>query len=65
MTTDIENHIQTCKRCLQFKSKPQETKLYPIIATHPLKLIHMDILTIESGKTGKIVNILVVTDHFI
>ena len=38
--------------------------MYPIIATHPLEVIHMDILTIESGKTGKDVNILVVTDHF-
>ena len=60
----MENHIQTCDRCLCFKSKPQKTELYPITATHPLELIHMDFLTIESGKTGKDVNILVVTDHF-
>ena len=35
-----------------------------IMATHPLQLIHMDFLTIESGMTGKDVNILIVTDHF-
>ena len=64
MTTDMGNHIQTCERCLCFRSKPQKTELYPITATHPLELIHMDFLTIESGKTGKDVNILVVTDHF-
>ena len=52
MTTDMENHIQTCERCLHFKSKPQKNppELYPITATHPLELIHMDFLTIKSGK---------------
>ena len=34
------------------------------MAFHTLELIHMDFLTIESGKTGKDVKILVVTDHF-
>ena len=61
---DMENHIQICDRCLGFKSKPQKTELYPITATHLLKLFHMDFLAIESGKTGKDVNILVVIDHF-
>ena len=39
----------------------KKTELYPITATHPLELIHMDFLAIETGKN---VNILVVTDHF-
>ena len=51
MTTDIKKHIQTCDRCLCFKGKPQKTELYPITTTHLLDLIHMDFLTIESGKT--------------
>ena len=63
MIAYMENHIQTCNRCLCFKSKPQKTELYPITAIHPLELIHMDFLTIESGKTGKDVNILVINDH--
>ena len=46
MTTDMGNHIQICERCLFFKSKPQKTELYPITATHPLELIHMDFFTI-------------------
>ena len=58
----MENHIQTCDRCLCFKIKPQKTALYPITATYPLELVHMEFLTIESVKTGKDVNILVVTD---
>ena len=39
-------------------------ELYFITTTHPFELVHMDFLTIELGKTGKDVNILVVTDHF-
>ena len=49
----MKNHIQTCDRCLQFKSKPQKTELYLITTTHPLELVHMDFLTIELGKTDK------------
>ena len=64
MTTDMENHIQTCDRYLCFKSKPQKTEFYPITANHLLELTHIDFLTIESGKTGKDVNILVVSDLF-
>ena len=64
MSSYMANHIQTCDRCLQFKIKPKKTELYPITTTHPLELVHMDFLTIKSGKTGKNVNILVVTDHF-
>ena len=60
MNEEMGNHIRNCERCLCFKSKPQKTELCPIMATH----IHMDFLTIESGKTGKDVNILIVTDHF-
>ena len=64
MNGEMENHIQNCDRCLHFKSKPQKTELCPITVTHPLDLIHMDFLTIESGETKKDVNILVITDHF-
>ena len=64
MAQDMETHIKHCDTCLRFKSRPQQTKLHPIIATHPMKLIHMDFLTTESGKTDKDVNILVVTNHF-
>ena len=64
MSTVIESHIQTCDRCLCFKSKPQKTELHPITATYPIELVYMNVLTIESGKTSRDVNILVVTDHF-
>ena len=64
MSTDMENYIQTCDRCLCFKSKPQKTELHPITTTHPIELVHMDFLTVGSGKAGKDVNMLVITDHF-
>ena len=35
-----------------------------IICTHPLKLIHLDSLTIGKEGSDKNVNILVITDHF-
>ena len=65
MSTNMENHIHTCDRCLHFRGKPQKTELYPITTTHPLELMHIVFHTLESGKTGKDVNILVITDHFI
>ena len=64
MSQDIETHIKQCDRCLRFKSRPQQTELHPIIAIHPMKLVHIDYLTIGSGKAYKDVNTLVVTDHF-
>ena len=30
MTADMENHIQTCDRCLHFKSKPQKQNCIPL-----------------------------------
>ena len=63
-TKDVEQYIQTCPRCLKFKAVPDRAELTPILATRPLELVHIDFLTIESEKTDKDINILVVTDHF-
>ena len=60
----METHIKQCDRCLRFKSRPQQTELHPIIATHPMEVVHIDFLPIKSGKADKDVNVLVVTDHF-
>ena len=64
MSTDIKNHIMNFERCLHFKAKPQRAELHPIMAPHPKHLVDIDYLTVESGKTDKDINILVVTDHF-
>ena len=67
IVTDVEKHIKSCPRCLRFKIQPEKAELNPIIATRPLKLVHIDYLTIEApstSKTGKDINILIITDHF-
>ena len=38
--------------------------MQPILVIHPLELVQMGYLTIESGKGDKDVNVLVITDHF-
>ena len=63
MSSEIEDHIRACNKCPYFKTKPQSTKLYPILTTHPMEIIHIDYLTIESRKSNKEIYVLVVTDH--
>ena len=67
MVEDIEHHVKSCPRCLRFKTQPEKVELHPIIATRPLELVHIDYLTVEApdnSKSGKDINILVITDHF-
>ena len=44
---------------MQFKKKKEQTELYPITATYPLELVHLDFLSI-GGKDDKMKNVLVV-----
>ena len=60
----MEQHIKRCETCLRFKTKQETAPLENIQASYPMELVHMDYLTIESNKSNKDVNILVVTDHF-
>ena len=64
MCTDMNEHIQKCDRCLRLKSKPQKEELHPLPTTYSMELVCIDFLTLESGKTDKGINVLVVTDHF-
>ena len=64
MGIDMEKKIKNCDWCLCFKAVPQKTSLCPLEVTHPLELIHMDYLKIESNQSDKDVYILIVTDHF-
>ena len=64
MKKDVEEYVQNCLRCLRFKTIAEQTELTPIIVSRPLELIHMDFLMIESPKTEKDINVLIVTDHF-
>ena len=57
-------HVCTGEQCPRFKSKQDNTELYPLLATYPLELVHMDFLTIENPYTGADMNLLLITSHF-
>ena len=64
MTTDVQNKIKSCDRCLKRKSSINVRS--PLVSIHtfqPLELVCMDYLTLETSKGGH-QNILVITDHF-
>ena len=51
-------------RCLRFKAVPDKAPLENADARYPMKLVHMDYLTIEANEGGKDVHSLVIADHF-
>ena len=63
MSEDVRVYIRQCDRCMRFKKPKEQTELFPITATYPLELVHLDFLSI-GGKEDKMKNVLVVTDHF-
>ena len=63
MSEDVRMYIRQCDRCMRFKKTKERTELFPITATYPLELVHLDFLSI-GGKEDKMKNVLVVTDHF-
>ena len=63
MLEDIRTIIRSCEHCMHFKMTPQHDEMYPIMATYPLELIHLDFISI-GGKDDVLKNVLVVTDHF-
>ena len=64
MYVDVEHMIEECSRCIRRKSPdPRRVPLVNIKTTHPLELVCMDFLTLESSKGGY-QHILVITDHF-
>ena len=46
MLEDVRTIIRSCERCMSFKTTPQHDEMYPITATYPLELIHLDFLSI-------------------
>ena len=64
MAKEMTQHVRKCMRCNCFKKRAEQAPLEPILATHPMQIVHIDFLTIELGKTDKDYNVLVVTDQF-
>ena len=57
-------HLYKYGRSLHFKEKTQKAELNAHEINHSMEIVHIDYLKIESGKSNKDVNSLVVTDHF-
>ena len=64
MAMEITQHIRKCMRCNCFKKRAEQAPLEPILATHPMQIVHIDFLTIESRKKDRDHNVLVVTNQF-
>ena len=63
MHTDVASYINSCPRCIQRKSQPDQAPLLNIEVNQPLELVHLEYLKIEPSK-GNVENILIVTHHF-
>ena len=50
MAKEMTQHVRKCMRCNCFKKRAERAPLEPILATHPMQIVHIDFLTIESGK---------------
>ena len=64
MMDEAKEYVTSCRRCQMAKGKQQLAPLQPYHADAPMELVHMDYLTIEHGRTGNDVNILIITDHY-
>ena len=64
MSEDIRLHICSCEWCTKFKQPQEQEEMKSIICTYPLKIVHLDFLTIGKEGSDKKVNILMITDHF-
>ena len=64
MTSDTEQWVSNCERCIKRKSKTDvRAPLVNISTSYPLDLVCIDYLTLEPSKEN-ISNVLVITDHF-
>ena len=61
---EAQEYVSSCRRCQMAKGKQQLAPLQPYHADAPMELVHMDYLSIEHGRTGNDVNILIITDHY-
>ena len=50
MAAQAKEHIRKHHPCLAFKARQPKALLKNIMATHPLELIHLDYLCLESGN---------------
>ena len=60
--------IRACKCCRQYEGGTLKVPLFPIVATAPLDLLHVDFTSIETmlevNQLPRVANVLVFQDHF-
>ena len=68
MAKQMRQVIRACKHCLQYEGGTPKAPLYPIVATAPLDLLHIDFTSIETtlelNQSSRVTNVLVFQDHF-
>ena len=64
MMEEAKEYVNTCRRCQMAKGRQQLAPVQLYHAAAPMELVHMDYLTTEHGRTGRDVNILIITDHY-
>ena len=63
MTSEIENYVKGCDRCIRAKDRGIErAPLVNVTTTYPLELVCFDYLSLEPSKG--VGNVLVITDHY-
>ena len=67
MVTECREAVKDCARCIQATAPFESAKLCPILVTHPMELVHVDVVHIEKkpadARPGTS-RVLVITDHF-
>ena len=48
MAKEMRQVIKTCRHCIQYEGSNPKAPLYPIVATAPLDLLHVDFTSIET-----------------
>ena len=68
MAKQLRQTVRASTHCLQYKGGLPKAPLCPIVATAPLDLLHVDFTSIETtlepNQSPRVVNILVLQDHF-
>ena len=68
MAKQMRQAIRDCTHCLQYESGIPKAPLFPIVATAPLDLLHVDFtsieITLELNQLPRVTNVLVFQDHF-
>ena len=44
MAIQVKDHVEKCHQCVTFKVKQQRAPMENIVTTHPLELVHIQLL---------------------